>query len=165
MPRCALLPVLQRGLHTPHLATPGADLQQTPGPPGSLSGVAQLLLFLCGSPDIGIGKTVAMTAAGGLAGPGGRSAAAGGRVVSPGAGDISRQVGGASCLAAARLDFAWSWAASCCSSVSAAAATMHSQDWWIITVCCIHKPCCCSSLCSACCVAVTRTRALTWLHA
>lgn len=86
------LVLLQRGLHTPHLATP--ELQQPGAPPlpGVLSGVAQLLLFLSGSPDIGIGKTVAMTAAGGAPGGGRAAGAAGSRVVGPGAGDISRQV-------------------------------------------------------------------------
>lgn len=82
------MPLPQRTLHAPHLASP--DLQQpgAPPPPGSLSGVAQLLLFLSGSPDIGVGKTVAVTAPGGAAG----HAGAGGRVVGPGSGDISRQV-------------------------------------------------------------------------
>jgi len=95
----------QRGLHSPHLSEPHP--QQGPGatsphppPPGSLSGVAHLLLFLSGSPDIGIGKTVAVTAAGGGssgssgAGRGGGGAAGGaaGRAVGPGGGDISRQV-------------------------------------------------------------------------
>lgn len=83
----------QRTLHTPHLATPELQQQGAPPPPGSLSGVAQLLLFLSGSPDIGVGKTVAMTAPGGVGGHGGRMpAGAAGRVVGPGSGDINRQV-------------------------------------------------------------------------
>ena len=89
----ALRVSLQRALHTPHLATPDLQQQGTPPPPGSLSGVAQLLLFLSGSPDIGIGKTVAVTSSGGAGAHGGRAAAgAAGRVVGPSSGDISRQV-------------------------------------------------------------------------
>jgi hypothetical protein len=98
---CCLIHFLQpqRTLHTPHLATPELQQQGAPPSPGSLSGVAQLLLFLSGSPDIGVGKTVAMTAPGGVGGHVARTpAGAAGRVVGPGSGDISRQVCSTGCV-------------------------------------------------------------------
>lgn len=91
--------LLQRGLHAPHAdpafpgssssngeATSPSDSSTAAAP--AFSGVAQLVLFLSGPPDTAYGKTVAATAAGNRP-PGAGAADA---TISPGSGDLTRQV-------------------------------------------------------------------------
>ncbi|WIA11779.1 hypothetical protein OEZ85_011873 [Tetradesmus obliquus] len=90
-----------RGLHAPHAdpafpgssssngeATSPSDSSTAAAP--AFSGVAQLVLFLSGPPDTAYGKTVAATAAGNRP-PGAGAADA---TISPGSGDLTRQMAG-----------------------------------------------------------------------
>lgn len=83
---------MQRGLHAPHADPTVFSSLDTPTPgskdtAAAFSGVAQLVLFLSGPPDIAYGKTVAATAAGRPAGTGMSDG-----TISPGSGDLNRQV-------------------------------------------------------------------------